>query len=604
MNNQDLTYESARTAVESILNVLGVIRVVYVDDWNAVIPTVEQTVEAAKTIIKIIGPTKLQPLFPELGETAIDDLDLLGKKIRETWPVLDSDVQSERGKTIIATARLYDASEIDDTADIAALEQIIPQNKLVSLSPSEWDDQQEKLLSESQMARTLFIFDRDLSRAGGEPESGIKIIASLLAKKNVDGIICGLLTHTVTPETQFEQWENLSIEHSISKDRFVVIPKRHLSQSPVLFAQRLKFAVLAPDFSKLKSKTREIIAKAVRFAEDRVERINIYDLDHIVFQVPTNEGLWEPDMLFRLYTMFHRLESRQLAYNDGELEKITAKMRDLSEIPTNGKLLSIPSSAWSLQREELYESDKYINNNNLPLELGDIFEKIGGNSNKKYILLAQPCDLMVRSDGERHPEPQRVPLVEIVPANKAKPPCPEEKCPLVCVAGRTIQPPHSEEMPYFDLSPEKIWFVKFKYIHFVSSSILDLCVFNQDGEAKLTIDGNIPTGIRPAWEKRHKFLSKRYKQVLCKVDILSHKQGDTADIKELKQKLAEDINRDGLLFEENLFKGNFTKLDGLYTVKFNFKRVGRLSYARAIGLLMSYTATLGRPAYERDFGKV
>ena len=165
-------------------------------------------------------------------------------------------------------------------------------------------------------------------------EGGIRIIASLLAGDDTGSLICGLLTHTVTPETQPQQWEDLSKAHGIPRDRFVVIPKLHLSKAPILFAQLLKFAALSPDFTELKKKTKEIIAEAAATAANRVEEVSIYDLDHIVFQVSANEGLWEPDMLFRLHAMFHRSESRRLAHDGGALEAIAANLRKVSGIPT------------------------------------------------------------------------------------------------------------------------------------------------------------------------------------------------------------------------------------------------------------------------------
>lgn len=128
-------------------------------------------------------------------------------------------------------------------------------------------------------------------------------------------------------------------------------------------------------------------------------------------------------------------------------------------------LFSPPSSAWALQRDELYEPYDHINKNYLPLELGDVFERVGVNDAKQYILLAQPCDLMVRNDGKkRHPELDRVPIAEIV--------CTDD------------QPAYSEELSYFDELPTKKWYVKLKRIHFVRLDVLDLCVFNQDGIAK------------------------------------------------------------------------------------------------------------------------
>lgn len=574
MNDQDL--KNAKDAVESILNVLDVGRVVYVDDYNTTEPTVEDTIGAALTLESII----LKSLFPELGNSPPDDPDILSKKIRDIWGKLDSDLRTERGKTVLVSARRHDGDETNDLADIAVLEQIIPRESLVSLSPTEWEQQQGQLLQESQDIRTLFIFDRDLTKDGGDSESGIKIIASLLARNDTGELICGLLTHTVSPEMQLEQWESLSKTHSIPRDRFVVISKRHLSQSPMLFAQTLKFAALSPDFDELKRKTKNIIAAAATAAADRVDKVSIYDLDHIVFQVSANEGIWEPDMLFRLHAMFQQLESRKSAYDGGELETIAARLRAVSGIPTKCDLLPTPGSAWALQREELYESDEHINRNYLPVELGDIFERVNAKSTKKYILLAPPCDLMVRSNGQRQPDLKRFPLAEIVPETSE-----------IDTSNR-----FKEEMPYFDDSQKKKWYVNLKVIHHVRSCILDLCVFNQDGISKMIVNGNVPSAIRPAWKAHYKELLKHYDAMMSKANkFRSHVK--ECDEKRFNQELG------GLLLEDDLFKGNLVMDNDEHYIEFNCRRIGRLSRTRSMGMLLLYTGILGRPAYESDLCK-
>jgi hypothetical protein len=57
-----------------------------------------------------------------------------------------------------------------------------------------------------------------------------------------------------------------------------------------------------------------------------------------------------------------------------------------------------------------------------------------------------------------------------------------------------------------------------------------------------------------------------------------------------------------ILFCDDLFQGRYEKSTEGYTVRFNCKRIGRLNRSRATGLLMSYTSTIQRPAYEMDFG--
>lgn len=575
MTDQELP--EVQQAVEGILSALCVARVVYVDDRNNVTVSVEETIAGAVTL----DAAALRMAFPELGENIPDDKEVVRAKIQDAWGRLEPKLQEERGQAVLVAARRHDGNETDDVADVSILGQIIPQAKLISISPAQWEAQKDTLLQESKNQRTLFLFDRDFSDAGGDSEGGIKIIASLLARNGTQSLICGLLTHTVKPETQPEQWAELSRTHGIPMDRFVVIPKLHLSKAPMLFAQMLKHAALAPEFTELKRKTKEIMAAAAAVAADQVEKVRIHDLDHIVFRVSAEEGMWEPEMLFRLHALFHRLEARRLAHEGGTLEAVAAKLRAVSGIPTDCDEFPAPSSAWGLQRQELYELDDHINRNYLPLELGDIFERVGANSTKKYILLAQPCDLMVRGDGKRSPELRRVPLAE-----------------LVEVAGD--HPKYAEEMPYFDASPTKKWYVKLKNVHLVCTRILDLCVFNADGVARMVLNRNAPGGIRPAWKARHDILSRQCGRVFKKADLLASVNNEPPAVSQLKQKILKELG--GVLFDDDLFKGGVTKPNGVSTLMYDCKRVGRASRARAIGLLMSYTATLGRAAYDRDFG--
>lgn len=72
-------------------------------------------------------------------------------------------------------------------------------------------------------------------------------------------------------------------------------------------------------------------------------------------------------------------------------------------------------------------------------------------------------------------------------------------------------------------------------------------------------------------------------------------------VRQMKQQIAPSFKP--LLFEDDLFTGDVAEENGIHTVTYNCKRVRRLSRARALGLLMSYTSTIGRPAYDREFGK-
>ena len=159
---------------------------------------------------------------------------------------------------------------------------------------------------------------------------------------------------------------------------------------------------------------------------------------------------------------------------------------------------------------------------------------------------------------------------------------------------------YSEEMPYFGTSSKEKWYVKLKQVHFVRGCILDLCVFNQDGVARLNINKNEPPSIRPSWKLRYKLVSDSWNRAIRKADgMLDPLATDPLAVKLFKQKHAKEI--EALIYGDDLFKGSIKKTDESRTLEFNCKRIGRLSRARAMGLLMSYTATIGRSAYEREF---
>jgi hypothetical protein len=562
--------EQVRSCIEKILNTLRLTRVVCVDDTYVDEIPVEVVMVAACSLEK----AALKKALPELEEPIPEDDDVLKEQIRRLWNKLEEPVRMDHAKSILTAEGLRDNAATDDFRDASILRELIPKGMLTELSPEQWEEHGNQLLKANAKQPTLFLFDQDLSKGGGAEEGGIMIISSLLAGKD-PALICGLLTHTVTPENQPQKWVELSTAHNIDRDRFLVVPKRYISKDPVLFAQTLKLVALSPDFTILKQKTAGIIGDAVLTASRHIDDISIYDLDHIVFQVSADEGLWEPDMLFRLHALFHRLESQRLAHEGGELETIARRLRSVSQIPTLTAFVPA-STTWQIQRKELYEPAEHLNKNHLPLELGDIFIKTNTESRKCYILLAQPCDLMVRSDGRRKPEVVHVPLAEIAPAPD--------------------RPQFSEEMEYFGESPSKNWYVKLKRVHQVRVNLLDLCTFNDEGSATMQVDDEPPDSIRPAWKARYAILAKLFGRLLKQLDVLSPSEGELPGVKEIKSGLMSD------LLDEGLFKGKAFNQNDRPIIAYNCRRVCRLSRARAFGLLMIYTGLLSRPAYDRPFG--
>ena len=105
----------------------------------------------------------------------------------------------------------------------------------------------------------------------------------------------------------------------------------------------------------------------------------------------------------------------------------------------------------------------------------DIFEKAPG---RRYILLTQPCDLMVRSNGKRVYDDRlgrTGALVELVAGNAAK----EAK-------------ESWREVPFYDEDTGAPAYVDVAKVHQVQLAVLDLCASRKDGVAAIEVGADCP----------------------------------------------------------------------------------------------------------------
>jgi hypothetical protein len=244
-------------------------------------------------------------------------------------------------------------------------------------------------------------------------------------------------------------------------------------------------------------------------------------------------------------------------------------IRTLSLVPT--KSSTAPNyNTIALQRLELYEEGEYLNAHFTPLDVGDIFQKTG-ESNKRYILLAQSCDLMVRADGKRNPFVSEATVAEIIHG------------PIKDRDG------HSE-LPFLDENNDVQQFVSFKRIHSVKLTFLDLCALNESGEAALTMDAPTPDTAIPAWKSHYERLVKECQKLLNQTAELT-KTGTT--LKAAAGLVARASNSALLTPTLDIAKK---------TVSFNFKRIARLRQPRAAALLARFANYMARQAFEHDLG--
>jgi hypothetical protein len=575
--SDETTVEAARDAVAQLLKALGVTKVICVDDIYAKKPSLDDLLDAQASLRE----EELREIFGRPTDVFPEDREVRRQSFREAWAALNDTKQNEVASRILAAAAASaPLAQPNDFIASAALAKIIGANVLSTVSPSKWTEVKSKLKSERAEGRTLLLFDQDLSGDGGAATGGIVLAQDALTDREIgDRVMCGLLTHTATIETQNDERVRLA-QPPLDQDRFIVVAKAWLSIDPMGFARMLKMVALGPDCRAIKKRARELLDAATHEALQEIDKLQIDDFDSMVFRASKQEGLWEPDMLFRLFGIYHRAAVRRSAYVDNQLKSLSNRLRSVSDISTSS-MTSAPLTTWKVQQKEMYDRGEYINSLHLPIEVGDIFSKTGGDAEKFYIVLGQPCDLMVRSDGKRYPEETDVVLAEIFSSSAEK--------------------EYTSLLPYFMDDPSRKFYVRLRATHSVHPNVLDLCVYNADGVSRIDIDSSCSDNVLPAWKPKYERLKRHAQSILRRYESFGHNK---VKEKEALRYMQTESPKQFPIFTSNsgLFKGSMTFAAGQRRLSFNCKRVMRLHRPRALAISLEYAQCLTRPAFDRDLG--
>jgi len=582
--------QAAKEAIQQLFQLMEIQHIICVDDAYSNRDPIEE-------VIGLCVKVEEDKLCEILGIDSIDldDEEIWKRKVRKRWDSL-----SENDKRQMFERLSGEANEegVNDTKNASILDELLEGHRYQSCSFHEWKDLKSQIAEFDQDKKMLLLFDEDFSGEGESTTAGIGLILEAVRSNYSDRVICGLLSGKYSPEEEYEAWERITNDHEIPQEKFVLLSKQRLAQDATGFARMIKLTVLNPNCKTLTEKISGIVDAAHQTAKDKIKQLNIYNYEHIVFQSSQFEGVWEPDTLFRLFRLFHKKEARSAARSSTEIRELATKIRQVSSVAT-GLLDELESTSWRIQRQELYDLAEDINPYHLPIESGDIFGKTTGNT--KYILLAQPCDLVVRRDGKRHQSITEVILAKIVDKDKAL-----GKSKDVNESKNRDDPTVTEkyyELRYFNENTGVNHYVDFRDSCAVKLCVLDLCVYQSDGIARFAIGDCCPTDIIPTWNAHYnKVIGNLTKEIelYCKIKQQQSQRELPAEIKQvLKASLELAIPKSS---NENLFKAAINVQTK--TIKFGVERVGRLCQPYAGALLTKFAQYSARAAFEHDFGKI
>ncbi|WP_159107562.1 hypothetical protein [Streptomyces rubrogriseus] len=519
----------AKAASQELMELAQVERVICVDDWYA---EKEDTGEAVLAALAdgALFPADLEAIADVIPEVALlrdpsTPAELLVDEVRGVWASLDENKRKKIHHVVdsrLGPDGVGAPGEEDEPAAACLRELLAESSEFLTLSLSDWRRKRSSLLTDGKS--TLILFDRDFSREGASQTAGEEQI-SLLLRDAPDTWRIGLLTHTVSEDdAEIETWKTLSRKFEADSSRFLVIAKGRLSVSADGFPRMLKLTLLAPALERLQDSLAEAVNGTWVEAIRKVGGIDPYTLEAALNGDRLTDGTWGPETLLRIATAFTQDSVRAKLRADRTVHLSSKLVTSLSQVklPSTVNPDRVRQELSGIERLEYFETADHLTGLHFPLEVGDIFAfqkfvdkphqferqrsqnargpraSVGGGepdlrrlgSEHFMILLSQPCDLAVRSDGKRG---NGLEFVRVAP--------------LKTPTDRMITHPGGEgstsfDLPFFYADSGLGVEVKLSQQHYVPLTALDMCVLSDTGQGLMSANQAMPDHVLPNWQKR------------------------------------------------------------------------------------------------------
>lgn len=563
-----MTEEMPKEAIASLVDAVGINRVVCVDDAFAL------SRAAFVELLAVFSPEeRVELLGHSLAQMEQDGI--WREKAREEW---DTRSDAERA-TLLDNAYAMEIEVEPIQHGIVEILAEAPNLVCQGWSLQEWKEKRAGVIADLASNPTLILFDQDFQHEDAGGATGEKLIAEFqdeLREGAPDDAQAyyGLLTNTVSTSEEHASRNQILERTKIDAARLVVISKQNLQGESLRFVERLRTTLLAPIFAQLVEAVAENVSLVQEEALKEAQEIPPEDLEHMIVRSSEREGVWAPDTLLRVLEVLQRGPVREALRTNRQVRERTEQLRALAEVgPERGtekKHVGDAPMAVYVSHQEIYEPADHINGLHLPVELGDVFKK---GKEKLYVVIAQPCTLMVRENGKRAPEQSHVLLAEISGGSAGEP--------------REVA---MFELPYFDPETGERRFVKLGRPAVVRTLVLDACVLNADGKALIDLKADIPDTLLPHWRDRRETLHRKSENVLAKVAKLP------PDIrKELQKGVAGSFEADPFTLKRVSSQNK--------EIEWDCTRILRVADPYARALLTRFSQYFARDAYLHDMAR-
>ena len=577
--------------IDQALATLGIERVIWIDDRFCQTPA-----ELAK-LLTISVETTRSCQIPELGAalSVLEvDVDTTMHQITQVLADLPKARVAEiRGNFFLAVSQddEFPANELPAEAMDLACE-------LLGVSAEDrwtFDKADRELPAVCAGGDASIGYIVDLNEAGGSPSRGLDVLRALSVGRSAGTTF--ILTHEA--DTAGEGQKEIEIGTGLSDLAglgfpICVIAKERLYDKAddvdgMVASLRIgvKRAGLRRSMHEVLSAALDRMHEAVDEASERLLRIPPERLDSHVFERGYKEGVSELHVVERAIGAHFGSRVREFFATDQRVQASVRRLRSLRDIPLQTPEDRADALLGAFRLAEVWEPEELVNGALAPIACGDVFEldkeeKQTKSSDRKYIVLGQPCDISLRPDKTARAQDTAF-LVPLRKKNKV---------------GR--HDPKAPLLP-FVLYGER-WACDFRKATTVRLSVLDLASFRTDGRVRVDHEQTAPAELLAAQQVVYDARTALANNALSDAGPCTrHDLGNielllTFDGTDLFKHISKPVLEERTTIRDH---GISTTMPRRLT--WRLRRCGRVRMPYAAALLDQYMAVMSRQAFDLDF---
>lgn len=514
-----ITLYDAKKAISKLLKATNITEVYYIDDIFQDDKEIDEHFEEFLAAIEeCLSEGHTEDIPKKIIYAGIDNLE---DEVRRWWTEVTLDQKKQMLKRYI--------SEYEENRQPTVSIQAVMDERCICCSPSVWDKEYKTNVKAKISAgqSILLLFDYALSKE----RTGLQYAEEAL-DLDTDCAYCGIISNQFRIDNEFQQRDDYKKQnpkhyiYPLSKERLTIDTEDYSA-----FISGLKNILWVKHIELIKEHTNAILQKAFNETINRYLDIQPPTYKQIIVDSSYTEGCQEIDTTLRLFQIILDKKIKESITEDtlSLINKNSDLILDIqAQSDVNCQYPEVNDQAISFIKDERFLDGSIINSIYAPIQNGDLFK-----INKTlYILLCQPCNISIRSEGKRGNNDYdtgflvKLDLTKNIGVSKKhtfysvwskienelqnKGIRPEILQSQKKELAKLLELENASNIPLtFKIgNPGKLYTVRLKDFHTFSLSLLDSVSFNKDGKA---IINSVTTG-RPIW--LHRNLYERQKQII------------------------------------------------------------------------------------------